>query len=32
MLRLGPEVEVLAPAAVRDRITATIRAMAALYG
>ncbi|MEU2491007.1 WYL domain-containing protein [Streptomyces sp. NPDC007883] len=31
LLRLGPEVEVLAPPELRERITATARAMAALY-
>ncbi|WP_030812903.1 helix-turn-helix transcriptional regulator [Streptomyces sp. NRRL F-2799] len=31
LLRLGPEVEVLAPAELRDRIAASTRAMAALY-
>ncbi|WP_330236822.1 helix-turn-helix transcriptional regulator [Streptomyces sp. NBC_00566] len=31
LLRLGPEVEVLAPAELRDRVAASTRAMAALY-
>ncbi|MFK4112790.1 helix-turn-helix transcriptional regulator [Streptomyces sp. NPDC002176] len=31
LLRLGPEVEVLAPAELRERIAASTRAMAALY-
>ncbi|MFI1469293.1 helix-turn-helix transcriptional regulator [Streptomyces wuyuanensis] len=32
LLRLGPEVEILTPCALRDRIAATIRATATLYG
>jgi predicted DNA-binding transcriptional regulator YafY len=31
LLRLGPEVEVLAPPDIRDRLTASIAAMAAMY-